>query len=278
MVVICRDDPLGKAFQVDAFHRCQVTSLLKTQILDPEPEVIDLTIVKEHLSDDGYGSQQTLSPEDNEVHEEEAVKVEEVPEEKNTFDVDAYYKATPELLEVIKSVPGVKNDKEVFSYKELSGLLSSYIINNRQTLFNANAPMVVDCKGDLLEKAFDVESFHRSEVSDLLRSRLIKVDNKEPEEKFELSTSYRPSPGFRKVLELASGGKGKDIYTFKEVKNHDILYFLSRWSFLSPKFVIVAISRILRNSRNPIRTGLFEVRNIFIVKSRRFQVENYYIL
>ena len=32
-VAFVKDDPLGAAFGVDAFHRCQITSLMRKQII-----------------------------------------------------------------------------------------------------------------------------------------------------------------------------------------------------------------------------------------------------
>ena len=40
-----KNDPLGEAFGVEAFHRCQVNNLLRTQLIPVEPECSDQAIV-----------------------------------------------------------------------------------------------------------------------------------------------------------------------------------------------------------------------------------------
>ena len=39
------DDPLGEAFNVKAFHRCQVNSLLRGQLIPVEPDYVDTAVV-----------------------------------------------------------------------------------------------------------------------------------------------------------------------------------------------------------------------------------------
>ena len=44
-LAIVKDDPLGEAFGVRAFHRCQVNSLLRSQLIPYDPECGDTAVV-----------------------------------------------------------------------------------------------------------------------------------------------------------------------------------------------------------------------------------------
>ncbi len=69
---------------------------------------------------------------------------------------------------------GVEHDwKEVFTYGEIIGLLSAYILRKKSHLIDGRNIPVVMCEDDQLGKAFDVKAFHRGQVIRLLRTQLI---------------------------------------------------------------------------------------------------------
>ena len=87
----------------------------------------------------------------------------------------ARFKLRSEFAAVIKSVPGVDQAQEIFSYSQVTQLLSQYILARRYELFDPRNIMVALVADDPLGKAFAVKAFHRCQVTELLRRQLILV-------------------------------------------------------------------------------------------------------
>jgi len=106
-------------------------------------------------------------------------------------DTNGSYRVRRPFRKVLKNLPGVDKDKSVFSYKELVGHLSQYILVNKDRLFDSRNSMVVLCQGDLLGKAFGLQAFHRSQVTSLLRKQLLSKEKVKKMDKLTHEDSNR---------------------------------------------------------------------------------------
>lgn len=70
-----------------------------------------------------------------------------------------------------------KKEKEIFTYREISTMLSEYIISKKETIFDLRNPYVALIAYDPLSHAFEVKAFHKNQVAALLRKHLFLVKN-----------------------------------------------------------------------------------------------------
>ena len=91
-------------------------------------------------------------------------------------DKKAKFTLKPKFLQVIRSVPGVSQDKTVFTYEEITRLLSTYILSNKEKFFDTRNIRLAIVKDDPLGDAFNVNAFHRCQVNALLRGQILPVE------------------------------------------------------------------------------------------------------
>lgn len=85
--------------------------------------------------------------------------------------VDAY-RISNNLRAVFETIPNFDKDKTVFKYKEICDYVSSYMLINRAKLLNIQNIRIAYVKDDLLGKAFQVDIFHRCQVTSLIRRQI----------------------------------------------------------------------------------------------------------
>jgi Zinc finger, C3HC4 type (RING finger)/SWIB/MDM2 domain len=88
------------------------------------------------------------------------------------FDIEGMYCIKPEFLKVLRKVEGVNQEQTVFYYKEVTSILSRYIMSNKNRFFDSRNIRVALVEGDQLGLAFGVKAFARSQVTSLLRAQL----------------------------------------------------------------------------------------------------------
>jgi len=118
-------------------------------------------------------------------------------------DTNGSYRVRRPFRKVLRNLPGVEKDKSVFSYKELVGHLSQYILVNKDRLFDSRNSMVVLCQDDLLGKAFGLRAFHRSQVTSLLRKQLLSKEKVKKMDKLTHENSNRGKARKRPQEEVA---------------------------------------------------------------------------
>jgi Zinc finger, C3HC4 type (RING finger)/SWIB/MDM2 domain len=89
------------------------------------------------------------------------------------FDTEGMYCIKPEFLKVIRKVEGVNQEQTIFYYKEITSILSRYIMSNKNRFFDSRNIRVALVEDDQLGLAFGVKAFARSQVTSLLRAQLI---------------------------------------------------------------------------------------------------------
>ena len=96
---------------------------------------------------------------------------------RSTFDIEAPYFVRPDFLKVLQQVPGVKPTTTVFKFREITSLLSQYILLNKDKFFDNRNIKIADVSNDILGIAFNVTIFHRSQVMTLLRQQLLPISS-----------------------------------------------------------------------------------------------------
>ena len=86
----------------------------------------------------------------------------------------------PNMLKVLRLVPGVDNKKTVFSYEEITQLLSKYILSRKDDIFDPRNIKLAFVANDPIGIAFGVRTFHRCQINDLLRHQLIPFSSDHP--------------------------------------------------------------------------------------------------
>ena len=92
-------------------------------------------------------------------------------------DRHAKFTLTPELLKVFHLVPGADPLQTIFSYEEVTLLLSRYILLRKRRIFDSRNIKLALVADDPLGNALKVRSFHRSQVNYLLRRQLTPVNS-----------------------------------------------------------------------------------------------------
>ena len=86
---------------------------------------------------------------------------------------DSKFLLKPLFLKVLRTVDGVRPTQIVFTYEEITNLLSKYILSKREAIFDKRNIKLALVENDPLGKAFGVTAFHRCQVNSLLRTQLI---------------------------------------------------------------------------------------------------------
>ena len=91
------------------------------------------------------------------------------------FNTNGQYEVTPALLKALQTVEQVDPDQTTFYYKDVSNILSRYIIANKEKLFDLRNIRIALVQDDPLGQAFGVKAFSRTQVTSLLRSQLTPI-------------------------------------------------------------------------------------------------------
>ena len=95
------------------------------------------------------------------------------PRNQPAFNMNGKFRVKPKFLKVLRQVAVVDKSQTVFTYNEVTSYLSQYIVNNKDKFFDDRNVKVACVKHDILGVAFDVDFFHRTQVTTLLRGQLI---------------------------------------------------------------------------------------------------------
>jgi hypothetical protein len=87
----------------------------------------------------------------------------------------ALFKLKPQFRAALSSLPLFPHTKTLFSYTDITKLMSNYILSNKGKYLDQRNIKVALIKGDPLSLAFDCDCFHRCQITSLLRKQLIYV-------------------------------------------------------------------------------------------------------
>ena len=113
-------------------------------------------------------------------------------------DKNANYTLKEKFLNVVRSIPGTDKAKTVFTQKEVTSLVSKYILSRKDTMFDPRNIKLALVNKDPIGDAFGVMAFHRCQINNLIRAQLIPVNNDCPTD-VEIVTNTS-SPGVNVII------------------------------------------------------------------------------
>merc|ERR1719331_3243446 len=105
---------------------------------------------------------------------------------------DTKFRLKPLFLEVVRTVDEVNPKQTVFTYEEITSILSKYILSKKNAIFDTRNIKLALVENDPLGKAFGVTAFHRCQVNALLRTQLIPVHPDCPLDQLSTTTNSAP--------------------------------------------------------------------------------------
>ena len=193
-IILCSKQ-LEEALDQRALHVTEVRDLVLKQVY-----LLPDQTTRDRVTPQGSQQQGTL-PRMNNMHVPRVPPQAEGPRVIRTASIitsiqtnrNARFNLKPLFLKVTRSVEGANQSQTIFTYGEVTLLLSKYILARKETLFDHRNIKLVLVKEDPLGKAFGVSAFHRCQVNALLRSQLIPLHpDSHPDETGVTSTA---SPG-----------------------------------------------------------------------------------
>ena len=89
------------------------------------------------------------------------------------FDPDGHYRVNQALLDVLKNMEEIDVDRKVYTYRELTQLLSSYILKHKEVLFDNRNLRVLFITNTPLERPFNCSVLHLSQIKRFLKNQLL---------------------------------------------------------------------------------------------------------
>ena len=193
-VIICSTD-LERALDMKALHVTEIRDLVLLQITKaPDQKLgesfiqqigkcsgIPISIFRTNLDLDTTKNQDQQQTQQQPTAPPRIIRTANIS---MTTYTDKYAKFTlkPKLLKVLQLVPGTNPKQTVFSYEEITQLLSKYIISRKNDIFDPRNIRLALVADDPIGEAFGVKGFHRCQVNNLLRRQLIPVNPDSPPE------------------------------------------------------------------------------------------------
>ena len=145
-VILCNPD-LERALNMKALHVTEVRDLVLSQMKGSLPQQPSPRITR-------------IANNPTAVHADESAR----------------FTLKPRFLKVLGSAPGADPNKQIFSYEDVTILLSKYILSRKNTMFDPRNIKLALIADDPLGDAFGVKAFHRCQVNNLLKRQLIPFD------------------------------------------------------------------------------------------------------
>ena len=181
-IIVC-SQRLEKALNVRALHVSEFRSKVLTQLVKVNKDIV----FPQYCWERGRGQSETrpgqMGAASRCIHYANVST-------NTTVDPDCKFSCSEKLLLWIKTLPEVKKDQTIFSYKEITKLVSGYIITNKLRLFDQRNVKVCIVTNDPLGYIFGLNYFHRCQLPNLLMDQLIPVtENDKPTDNVEVRSS-----------------------------------------------------------------------------------------
>ena len=176
-VIICSPE-LERALNMKALHVTEIRDLVLSQITKVPDQSLRKTtnISRTNLN---FKVKRESNQQTQQQHSSRITRTANISTAIFT-DKKAKFTLKPKFLKVVRLVPGINNTQTVFSYEEVTLLLSKYILARKKEIFDPRNIKLALVGNDPLGDAFGVKAFHRCQVNNLLRSQLIPVNSDYP--------------------------------------------------------------------------------------------------
>jgi len=173
-IIICSNE-LEEAINMKALHVTEIRDLVLSQLTKVQDQTI-LGKFANSINNTQNRSNPTQAPPSSSVRPQRMIQSASVSTQ-ISVDKKALFHLKPKFLEVVRSLPSVDPTQSVFSYEEVTLLLSTYILSHKEKFFDSRNIKLAIVAGDPLGEAFGVQAFHRCQVNNLLKSQLIPLQS-----------------------------------------------------------------------------------------------------
>ena len=180
-IILC-DPGMDRALGTRAFHLCQIKELVCKQLVE-DPDEANGQPVRGGSVGMPHGLAETSAniPNDGPAPSEE-------------------FRVRPEFLRVLRTLDDIDRNREVFSYSDLTKLLSQYLLKHRARFFDERNISVALVDGDDLGAVFGgIKAFHRTQMAVLLRKQLIELGETEKPARVNARGQQKQSGGTAKA-------------------------------------------------------------------------------
>lgn len=173
-IIICCNE-LEEALNMKALHVTEIRDLVLSQLTKVQDHTI-LGKFANPVTNSAIRNDQTQVPEVSSVQVPQRLLQSANISTQVFIDKKALFTLKPKFLTVVRSLPSTDPEQTVFTYEEVTLLLSTYILTHKEKFFDARNIKLAIVAGDPLGDAFGVQAFHRCQVNNLLKSQLIAVE------------------------------------------------------------------------------------------------------
>jgi len=188
-VIIC-SKPLEAALNQRALHVTEVRDLVINQLERLADQSLRDNLPSQRINSSQPRSQLARGP--PQTAPPTAVRTASITTNVQT-NKDTKFRLKPLFLEVVRTVDEVNPKQTVFTYEEITSILSKYILSKKNVIFDTRNIKLALVENDPLGKAFGVTAFHRCQVNALLRTQLIPVHPDCPLDQLSTTTNSAPN-------------------------------------------------------------------------------------
>ena len=177
-VILCSPE-LERALNMKALHVTEIRGLVLLQTTKVEDQTLKKfthMIPNDDLQSDLNAELKHTKNDDRKPQPLKVIKVTNIPAAIFT-DKNARFNLKPKFLKVIHSIPNVNLEQNIFSYEEITLLVSKYIILKKNDIFDPRNIKVALVGNDIIGDAFEVQAFHRCQINNLIRNQLIPINS-----------------------------------------------------------------------------------------------------
>ena len=184
-VIICSPE-LERALNMKALHVTEIRDLVLSQITKVPDQSLRENFTQEincrgttiNISRTNLNLE---APRDNQPQQQSQQQPPRIIRTANSStaiytDKNAKFTLKPKFLKVVQLVPGADPKQRIFSYEDVTILLTKYILSRKDTMFDTRNIKLALIADDPLGDAFGVKAFHRCQVNNLLKKQLIPFD------------------------------------------------------------------------------------------------------
>lgn len=163
-IVVC-DREMEKGLDVKAFHTSQLQTLVakQTKVIAGFESAASLRKCQQELLALSFWNQCTIFSN---------AYTGPINQHSLNFDIEASYTVSPGLLKAIRGFAGIGPKGTVWPYRKICSAVALRIMSNKHLLFDLRNITIAMVRDDLLGKAFGMDHFSRSQITNLIRSQL----------------------------------------------------------------------------------------------------------
>ena len=169
-VIICSRE-LEEALDVKAIHVTQVRAQTLNQLVKIPEQMTRETTFK-NIQDGQEIAEQDKFPRNPTATSNTRIIRSESTAPPVSLNHNMRVEVNPRLLNVVRQAPNTEQQRTIYTYGEITRMLSNYILARKEVLFDQRNIQIALVADDPLGKVFEVNAFHRAQLNALLWKQL----------------------------------------------------------------------------------------------------------